>query len=88
MQEKIKKAYTRLKEFEIFSEDYETFKFFFYQNLDPDKKDEAIELLLMVVFSLLKSPAERFNDLLQLVSEEKRVNLLSWLNENIAKVQR
>ncbi|MCT7613503.1 hypothetical protein N5U20_09820 [Aliarcobacter butzleri] len=59
METKIKKAYNRLKELEIFSDDFETFKNFFYDNLKEDRKDEAIELLLMVIFKLLKSQGER-----------------------------
>jgi hypothetical protein len=33
LEERIKKAHERLKEFEIFSDDFETFKNFFYENL-------------------------------------------------------
>ena len=52
---RIEKAYSKLKELEMFSDDFETFSNFFYSNLKEDRKDEAIELLLMVIFEFLKS---------------------------------
>ena len=44
MEVKIKKAYDRLKELEIFSDDFEAFKNFFYDNLKEDRKDERTKL--------------------------------------------
>lgn len=85
MEERIKKAYERLKEFEIFSDDFETFKNFFYENLKQDKKDEAIELLLMVVFSLFKSQGEKFNILLGTADKETKEKLIKWLDDSIKK---
>lgn len=87
MELKIQRAYDRLKELEMFSEDFETFKNFFYDNLKADKKDEAIELLLMVVFTLFKAPGEKFNLLLTLSDKETNSKLLSWLDTNLKKVQ-
>ncbi len=85
MEERIKKAHERLKEFEIFSDDFETFKNFFYENLKQDKKDEAIELLLMVVFSLFKSQGEKFNILLGTADKETKEKLIKWLDDSIKK---
>lgn len=87
MEAKIKKAYDRLKEFEMFSEEYETFHHFFHDNLKEDKKDEAIELLLMTIFFLFKSHGEKFNTLLTLVSEEKKQNLIFWVEDSIKKMK-
>lgn len=85
MEIKIKKAYDRLKELEIFSDDFETFKNFFYDNLKEDRKDEAIELLLMVIFKLLKSQGERFNILLENTDNATKNNLIKWLDESLKK---
>ena len=85
METKIKKAYNRLKELEIFSDDLETFKNFFYDNLKEDRKDEAIELLLMVIFKLLKSQGERFNILLENTNNTTKDNLIKWLDESLKK---
>lgn len=83
METKIKKAYDRLKELELFSDDYEAFARYFYDNLKADKKDEAIELLLMVVFSLFRSEGEKFNALLDIASPEKQSQLKMWLKETL-----
>ena len=85
LETKIKKAYDRLKELEIFSDDFDTFKNFFYDNLKEDRKDEAIELLLMVIFKLLKSQGERFNILLENVDNTTKDKLIMWLNESLKK---
>lgn len=88
MENKIKKAYDRLKELEIFSDDYEAFARFFYDNLKENKKDEAIELLLMVVFGLFRSEGEKFNTLLKMVSEEKKMQLQTWLENTLKGIQK
>lgn len=85
MEVKIKKAYDRLKELEIFSDDFEAFKNFFYDNLKEDRKDEAIELLLMVIFKLLKSQGERFNILLENADNTTKNKLKTWLDESLKK---
>lgn len=85
MEQKIQKAYDRLKELEIFSDDFDTFKNFFYDNLKEDRKDEAIELLLMVIFKLLKFQGERFNILLENVDNTTKDKLIMWLNESLKK---
>lgn len=85
MTNKIDKAYQKLKDFEIFSDDFETFRNFFYDNLKEDKKDEAIELLLMVLFRLFKSNGERFNILLSNVDKETKKNILAWLDNSLKK---
>ncbi|WP_294962363.1 hypothetical protein [Sulfurimonas sp.] len=81
MNNKTNKAHTRLKEFALFSEDFESFKAIFSDNLDKNKKDEAIELLLMVNFQLLKSDGERFNDLLNIVDDNQSQKLILWLDD-------
>lgn len=85
METRIKKAYDRLKELELFSDDFETFKNFFYDNFKEDRKDEAIELLLMVIFKLLKSQGERFNTLLENTNNTTKNNLIKWLDESLLK---
>lgn len=82
---RIEKAYSKLKELEMFSDDFETFSNFFYSNLKEDRKDEAIELLLMVIFKLLKSQGERFNILLENVDNTTKDKLIMWLNESLKK---
>ncbi len=86
MEQKIQKAYNSLKELEIFSDDFETFKNFFYDNLKEDRKDEAIELLLMVIFKLLKSDGEKFNTLLQRTDKAQSDGLKNWLDTQLKKV--
>jgi len=88
LETKIKKAYNRLKELEIFSDDFETFKNFFYDNLKEDRKDEAIELLLMVIFHFFKSPGEKYNTLLKLSNEETNKKLEEWLKSSITKASK
>lgn len=83
-----KKAYERLKEFAFFCEDFESFKALFFDNLDKSKKDDAIELLLMVNFELLKSKGERFNELLNAVDERKKETLILWLNDAIKRLEK
>lgn len=85
MEERIIKAHERLKEFEIFSDDFETFKNFFYENLKQDKKDEAIELLLMVVFKSFKSQGEKFNILLGTADKETKEKLIKWLDDSMKR---
>ena len=87
LEKRVKKAYERLKEFEMFSDDFATFQNLFYDHLKHDKKDEAIELLLMAIFSMLKSHGEKFNRLLELLSEEKKMQLLNWLETTLREVQ-
>lgn len=72
----------------MFSDDYESFANFFYDNLKQDKKDEAIELLLMVVFGLFRSPGERFNTLFKMVSEDKKMQLQTWLDSTLKEVRK
>ena len=81
MNTKINKAHNRLKEFALFSQDFESFKDIFLDNFDKNKKDEAIELLLMVNFALLKSDGERFNDLLNLIDATAKQKLVFWLHD-------
>lgn len=88
MEDKILKAYNRLKEFELFSEDFATFKGFFYENLKAGKEDVAIELLLMVCFKFLKSDGEKFNTLLEKVGDSRKDGLITWLNESLSKVKK
>ena len=84
--EKTAKAKARLKEFALFSEDIETFKEFFKDNLKSNKLEEANELLLLVVFDLLKSDGELFNELLLKVDKAKCDGLKSWVRDSLKKV--
>jgi len=76
-----KRAYARLKEFTDFSPNFETFESLFWQQLDKDKSDVAIALLLRVVYRLLSSDGERFNELLELVDADKAQELRVWLED-------
>ena len=84
MKEKIKKAYEALKVMAEFSPEYETFREIFYQNLKDGKEDKAIEYLLMVVFHLLKSEGEIFNEILQ--RSDKKEDLINWLKQTREKL--
>lgn len=86
MDPKIKKAYSKLKELEIFSDDFETFQGFFYDNLKEGKEVEAMNLLLLVVFGFLKSDGDKFNALLELVDNAKRDGLKLWVKDSLEKV--
>ena len=88
MDNKTKKTYKGLKEFALFCEDFESFKALFFDNLDKSKKDDAIELLLMVNFELLKSEGEKFNELLNAVDERKKETLILWLNDAIKRLEK
>jgi hypothetical protein len=83
---RIEKAYSKLKELEMFSDDFETFSNFFYSNLKEDRKDEAIELLLMVIFGFLKSSGDRFNLLLKKTDKNQADGLKVWLDTQLKKV--
>ena len=85
---RIEKAYSKLKELEMFSDDFEAFSNFFYSNLKEDRKDEAIELLLMVIFHFFKSPGEKYNTLLKLSNEETNKKLEEWLKSSITKASK
>ncbi len=84
LKEKIKKAYEALKTMAEFSPEYETFREIFYQNLKDGKEDKAIEYLLMVVFYLLKSEGEVFNEILQ--RSDKKEDLINWLKQTREKL--
>ena len=86
MDAKTQKAYQRLKEFEGFSPNFETFESLFWEQLDKAQTDVAIGLLLQVTFTLLKSDGEVFNELLSLVDENKAKELKSWLQGARSKV--
>ena len=82
---KVQKAYIKLKEFKLFSPDFNTFKELFFQNVDKSKKDEALELLLMVVFNQFESEGGRFNELLESIDEATQIRLRAWLDDNYKK---
>ena len=84
MEEKIQQAYEKLKNMGLFSEDYTSFRELFYSTLDQDKKDVAIELLLMVTFKLLKSEGEVFNEILERSS--KPDDLRRWLRDTRSRL--
>ena len=78
---KVDKAYSKLKDYVIFSPSYETFEGLFWDNLKKDQTDIAIELLLQVVYKLLTSPGEKFNELLSAVDDKNKQSLKSWLEQ-------
>jgi len=84
--DKTQKAKARLKEFESFSPNFETFESLFWENLDKSQSDVAINLLLQVTFSLLKSEGEKFNEVLTLVDESKAKELKTWLETTRSKL--
>jgi len=84
--DKTQKAKARLKEFESFSPNFETFESLFWEQLDKSKTDVAINLLLQVTFSLLKSEGEKFNEVLTLVDESKAKELKTWLDTTRSKL--
>ena len=84
-EETIKKAYDRLKEFMEFSPNFESFEGLFNDNVKDDKK--AIKVLLEVVFYLLKSEGDRYNELLSLADKQTRDNLKNWLNDSLKKAR-
>jgi hypothetical protein len=83
---KTQKAIKRLKEFELFSEDFETFKGLFFENMKDGKEEEALNLVLRCVFGLLKSDGEKFNELLSKVDKAKSNELKNWLVDSLKKV--
>ena len=85
MMNSTKKAIERLKSFALFSEDFETFRGLFFDNLDKSREDEAIELLIRVNFELLKSKGEIFNDLLEKVDDTERKKLIVWIDEMVVR---
>jgi len=76
---KAQAAKARLKEFESFSPNFETFEALFWDHLDKSQSDVAIALLLKVVFYSLKSEGETFNEVLALVDEGKAKELKAWV---------
>jgi len=79
--DKTNKAYEKLKNYVLFSPNYQTFENFFWENLNKEQTDLAIELLLRVVYKLLTSPGEKFNELLDAISQEDQNYLKNWLDE-------
>ncbi len=77
---KTNKAYEKLKNYTLFSPSYETFKGLFWENLDKEKKDIALDLLLRVAYKALTSEGEKFNELLNSVNKENQDYLKSWLD--------
>lgn len=84
-EETIKKAYDRLKEFMEFSPNFESFEGLFNDNVKDDKK--AIKVLLEVVFYLLKSEGDRYNELLSLADKQTKDNLKNWLNDSLKRAR-
>ena len=82
-------AYEKLKEYVLFSSNYETFEALFWENLKKDQTDLAIELLLRVVFKSLKSPGERYNEILNIADAQSFKTMNSWLDKTYKeKVQK
>ena len=86
MESKIEKAYESLKTMKLFSSDYNSFKSLFNTALKEKGSNEklAIEYLLMVVYRLLNSDGERFNELIK--KSNKKKELLNWLDESLKRV--
>ena len=76
------KAKQRLKEFASFSPNLESFVQLFYDHLDSDRQEEAIDILLETVYEMLTSPGEQFDELLARVDAQKRESLLTWLEQS------
>lgn len=74
------KAKARLKEFASFSPNIETFKQLFWENLDKNRTEVAIDVLLDTVYEMLTSHGEEFEELLLSVDESSRLKLESWLS--------
>lgn len=85
MDKKIEEAYKKLKDIALFCEDYNAFRELFYSLLNNEKKDIAIEYLLRVVFKMLKSDGEVFNEVLAL--SDKKGELKTWLRETRSKLK-
>jgi len=86
MDNKVNKAKTRLKEFASFSPNYETFESLFWEQLDKSQSDVAIGLLLQVAYGCLQSDGEKFNELLELVDQNKAKELRTWLENTRSRV--
>lgn len=78
----IDKVYKKLKSYAVFSSSYEQFEGLFFQNLDKDKKDKAIKLLLQAIYKMLKSDGERFNEIVESLDEVSKQRLTQWLEAN------
>ncbi|MDD5359862.1 MAG: hypothetical protein PHI02_06310 [Sulfurovaceae bacterium] len=85
MDKKTEEAYKKLKDMALFCEDYKAFRELFYSLLNNAKKDIAIEYLLRVVFKMLKSDGEIFNEVLAL--SDKNGDLKTWLRETRSKLK-
>ena len=81
----VRKAYEKLETMATFSENFEQFEALFWDALDAERKDEAIALLLRVVFELLKSDGVKYNTLLEAVDSEKRLQLGEWLEQSLRR---
>ncbi len=86
MEKKIKKAHDKLAELALFSDDFEAFSRFFYDNLKEGKEKEAMEILLLVVYGFLKSEGELFNTLLLGVDKAKGDGLKAWVKDSLQKI--
>jgi len=75
------KAYEKLKNYVIFSPNFETFKGLFWENLDKEQTDLAIELLLRVVYKILTSEGEKLNEILNTVDDTAKKQLEDWLKQ-------
>ena len=86
MDHKTQKALTRIEELYAFSGgQWGAFEGLFRQNLDPTRTDEALDLLLRVVYAKLSSEGERYNTLLERLDPAARAKLTAWLDTQIKR---
>ena len=77
------KALVRLREMHSFSPEYETFESLFWDQLDRSRVDEAVSLLLQVVYALLSGDGERFEQLLSRADAQTATKLRAWLDAQL-----
>lgn len=77
---KTDKAAVRLRKMHAFSPQYETFASLFWEHLDRSQTDLAIDLLLRVLYEMLSSDGERFNQLLSNTDPQTADKLRHWLD--------
>lgn len=86
MEPKTQKALARLEELYAFAGgQWAAFEGLFRQHLDPERKDEAIDLLLRALHAKLASEGERYNTLLARLDPAARAKLTTWLDTQIKR---
>ena len=86
MEKQVEKAYEKLKNMALFTEDFASFEAMFGELLHEGKEKEALVYVLQVTFTLLKSEGEVFNEVLSLVDEPKKKELSAWVQNTRSKL--